>query len=259
MPAPKDIFAALQGKGKITKVCATNSNSKRTAEQILSKMKISHSKRVGGDSIPDTQEIPTGSLFGNLKRTHKVTVFPNLVKITPIKPTYHETEDVVHQPMFFDLDDTIITRKSGRKFGYAPHDWKWLHEEVPVKLQSLHSSQPIIIISNQATTSALSAESKSLSNIITKIEYIFKDMTEKKLNVERISFYCSTNRKGIMRKPEIGIFTEFKKDYGVEFDIELSCFIGDAAGRATDFSDSDKKFAEGCGLKFLTPEEYYGI
>lgn len=41
-------------------------------------------------------------------------------------------------------------------------------------------------------------------------------------------------------------------------DASLSTYVGDAAGRLGDFADSDKGFAEAAGLRFQTPEEFFG-
>ena len=38
---------------------------------------------------------------------------------------------------------------------------------------------------------------------------------------------------------------------------EESFFVGDALGRKTDFSDSDKVFAETIGIKYYSPEEIF--
>jgi bifunctional polynucleotide phosphatase/kinase len=41
------------------------------------------------------------------------------------------------------------------------------------------------------------------------------------------------------------------------FDANASFFVGDALGRAADFSDSDKKFAEAIGVKVQAPEDIF--
>ena len=41
-------------------------------------------------------------------------------------------------------------------------------------------------------------------------------------------------------------------------DLSLSFFVGDAAGRKGDFSDSDKKFAEAVGVRFFNETEFFG-
>jgi histidinol phosphatase-like enzyme len=40
-------------------------------------------------------------------------------------------------------------------------------------------------------------------------------------------------------------------------DIENSFYVGDAAGRAGDHNDTDRKFAVNAGLTFYTPEQYF--
>lgn len=64
----------------------------------------------------------------------------------------------------------------------------------------------------------------------------------------------------IFRKPEIGMWQELLKElnhYGCQVDLEKSFFVGDAAGRKNDFSNSDKMFAQGIGLKFFTPQQFF--
>ncbi|QLQ78038.1 hypothetical protein HG537_0A02850 [Torulaspora globosa] len=64
-----------------------------------------------------------------------------------------------------------------------------------------------------------------------------------------------------MRKPEIGMAQEFKKDLSACYEaapqITWCHYCGDAAGRPKDFSDSDKEFAEKLGVQFKIPEEVF--
>ena len=57
------------------------------------------------------------------------------------------------------------------------------------------------------------------------------------------------------RKPETGMWDFYTKNRNVNYD--ESFYVGDAAGRKKDFSDSDLKFAENIGITFYTPEEYF--
>jgi DNA 3'-phosphatase len=66
-----------------------------------------------------------------------------------------------------------------------------------------------------------------------------------------IGFGKSTDLN-VIRKPNPLLFTE-------EFDKETSLFVGDAAGRPADFSDSDKEFAKNIGMKFCIPEDIFPI
>lgn len=63
------------------------------------------------------------------------------------------------------------------------------------------------------------------------------------------------------RKPETGMWFELLKDveekHGCQVDLEKSFYVGDAAGRKNDFSDSDREMAKALKLKFFTPEEFF--
>jgi hypothetical protein len=39
----------------------------------------------------------------------------------------------------FDLDGTLITSKSGARVPVESDDWKWLYQDVPIKLKRLHA------------------------------------------------------------------------------------------------------------------------
>ena len=44
---------------------------------------------------------------------------------------------------------------------------------------------------------------------------------------------------------------------GVAPDLDRCFYVGDAAGRPGDHSDSDRAFARAVGVKFLTPEAFF--
>ncbi|CCE64029.1 hypothetical protein TPHA_0G01930 [Tetrapisispora phaffii CBS 4417] len=63
-----------------------------------------------------------------------------------------------------------------------------------------------------------------------------------------------------MRKPRLGMFQEFKRDLTSEctdLKIKWKYYCGDAAGRKSDFSDSDKQFAANLQVDFRLPEEVF--
>jgi bifunctional polynucleotide phosphatase/kinase len=45
--------------------------------------------------------------------------------------------------------------------------------------------------------------------------------------------------------------------FPLDVDLENSFYVGDAAGRAGDHNDTDRKFAINAGLTFYTPEQYF--
>lgn len=135
----------------------------------------------------------------------------------------------------FDLDGTLITTKSNRKFPKDKTDWKFLFNNVKEKLTELiNKKYCIIIISNQ---------SKIKTDWIDKINDIHHE-----LNID-IKVFCSISHNKY-RKPLPSFYREFipcKKGF----------YCGDACGRENDFSDSDYKFALNCNLLFKTPEELF--
>lgn len=65
----------------------------------------------------------------------------------------------------------------------------------------------------------------------------------------------------LMRKPEIGMKNQFEQDLKTRYEtlphLEWCYYCGDAAGRPSDFSDSDKEFARKLGVTFKLPEEVF--
>ncbi|XP_052734457.1 polynucleotide 3'-phosphatase ZDP isoform X2 [Vigna angularis] len=61
------------------------------------------------------------------------------------------------------------------------------------------------------------------------------------------------------RKPKPGMWHLMEQHFnsGIVIDMDQSFYVGDAAGRKSDHSDADIKFAEAIGLKFYLPEDYF--
>ncbi|CAG8490528.1 21222_t:CDS:10, partial [Racocetra persica] len=136
----------------------------------------------------------------------------------------------------FDLDDTLITTKGTNKFPKDANDWKWWNKKVPERLAKLYEEgYKIIIISNQALNTSF-------------------------------EIYAATGYDKY-RKPMIGIWNYFveKRNVGVTIDKKNCFYVGDAAGRVknwkfgapSDWTDTDRKFAENIEINFYTPEEFF--
>eukprot|EP00997_Jenningsia_sp_PLL12_P007557 NODE_4212_length_686_cov_20.227630_g3580_i0.p2 GENE.NODE_4212_length_686_cov_20.227630_g3580_i0~~NODE_4212_length_686_cov_20.227630_g3580_i0.p2 ORF type:complete len:70 (+),score=13.19 NODE_4212_length_686_cov_20.227630_g3580_i0:327-536(+) len=52
-------------------------------------------------------------------------------------------------------------------------------------------------------------------------------------------------------------FLSTQKNGGVAIDMSSSFYVGDAAGRPKDHSDSDKAFAAAVGVKFFTQDGFF--
>ena len=141
----------------------------------------------------------------------------------------------------FDLDGTIIIPKSGRKFPIDENDWKIIDSKMIDEINKLNNYN-IVIFTNQ-----LGLDKKlGLDKFQQKINNI------KKLFNQDISVIIAYN-DDFYRKPLSGMWT-LLDDYNIPK--EHSFFVGDAAGRKDDHSDSDLNFAHNIGIKFTTPELY---
>jgi bifunctional polynucleotide phosphatase/kinase len=133
----------------------------------------------------------------------------------------------------FDLDGTIITTKSGNKFPVNKNDWKYVFDNVREKLIELHSKgYHIVIISNQKGL-------KDIESFKYKLNKVFEGIT--------IDAVYIANKGNYYRKPYPG----FHKLINIDF------YVGDAAGRNGDHSNSDAAFAINAGIPFYTPEHYF--
>lgn len=147
--------------------------------------------------------------------------------------------------VMFDLDGTLIKTKSGRKFPVNVDDWEF-RPNVVEHIKSLNCQ--VEIITNQA----------GVKNI--------KDFMPKAVKITKIlgcRMWVSLT-KGPWRKPNTGIIEKY-----IPLDnVEEILYVGDAAGRVGDFSDTDRKFAYNIHLyvkylnlnthvKFKSDREYF--
>jgi bifunctional polynucleotide phosphatase/kinase len=149
----------------------------------------------------------------------------------------------------FDLDQTLITPKSGKKFPINSDDWKWLYESVPNVLKKYENAgYHIVIVTNQAL---MGKSQNGINSIKSKLDAIAEELI--KLVGINFDVYCLTE-KNIFRKPYPSLIDRIDPLRKVR---KESFFCGDACGRKGDFSDTDLKFARNCFLKFYTPENIF--
>lgn len=156
---------------------------------------------------------------------------------------YKSSKLLFDQPIAgFDLDDTIIKTKSGKKFPVDNDDWVLLYPEVKSVLKQLiKDNYYIVIISNQKGLKTVEAieEWKSKLDDICKL-----------LSVP-ITIY------GILgdnqyRKPLPTVWNLITQQSN-----QSNFYCGDAAGRDGDFSNTDITFALNVGIQFYTPEHKF--
>jgi len=146
----------------------------------------------------------------------------------------------------FDLDDTVITMVSNKKFPIDEHDWKFINNNVKTTLANLYNDRGfcIVIISNQKGL-AKNRETQWVAKL---------NAIAKQLNIPLKVYAAKHENK--YRKPIPTFFDIIKSKININF--TTSFFCGDACGRPGDYADTDLKFALNCGLAFRLPEDVFG-
>lgn len=140
----------------------------------------------------------------------------------------------------FDYDQTLVKPKTKTSFSKDVNDWQWLRENVPTEIKQFYKKgYGIVIFTNQTKTKVFKVE--QIRNVLSSLDIpimIFIEFNKefKKPNPHMYNLYIEG--KKIVNKKE-------------------SFFVGDALGRPGDFSDSDKEFANNCGIKYISPEEIF--
>jgi bifunctional polynucleotide phosphatase/kinase len=143
----------------------------------------------------------------------------------------------------FDLDNTIIVTKSNAKFPKDKDDWKFIDPNIVSEFNTRLIDYNIVIFTNQKGLD----KRLSLDSFKEKIMNIIKSFNLK------ISVFISY-QDDFYRKPLTGMW-DLMSEY-VTPNLENSFYVGDAAGRKNDFSNSDINFANNIKIKFLLPEEF---
>ena len=144
----------------------------------------------------------------------------------------------------FDLDWTLV-RPERTKFPKTSNDNIIMPNRINTLKNYIQKGYTIIIFTNQKLTKK--------EDIKFKYDRMF-DISDK-FTAEGIPLiiYMST-ADDKYRKPNIGMWEECRRFYTK---LSSAFYCGDAAGRKSDFSDSDLQFANNIGIKFYTPEEIF--
>ncbi|KAK9376304.1 polynucleotide kinase 3 phosphatase-domain-containing protein [Lipomyces chichibuensis] len=192
----------------------------------------------------------------------------------------------------FDLDGTLIVTKTGYSFARNENDWKFKFGEARTlkKIKSwldgtteCLNERVLVIFSNQggiALSPKVSKRKKARRDVDeTKTRlWQFKTKLAAIMKLLGLPFYViAATGKDEFRKPNVGMWRLVKEVHerhlrhlqtnesefvdgpiNVDLDKDNSFFVGDAAGRKGDHSTGDKDFAKNLGIKFYTPEEFFG-
>lgn len=157
--------------------------------------------------------------------------------------------DLIDGPIAaFDLDHTLIRPKSGGTHVSHATDWTWLNPKIKEAITILHETcYRIVIFTNQR---GIEKGKRTINDFRHQIDLISAD-----LGFQPTVLVATSNDK--WRKPSPHMWWYLRDNY-VEAPIDPTTiiYVGDAAGREEDFSDSDIKFAYNCGFQFRTPESF---
>lgn len=137
----------------------------------------------------------------------------------------------------FDFDWTLVKPKGNRKFPKSVNDWQWLFPTIPDKIHKLYNEGYMIVI--------FTNQSKPWK----------KDQIIEAMTILKIPLYIVIAFEKTEYKPNIFMFDLLLDNR--DLNKEESFFVGDALGRKDDFADSDKKFAENIGIKWIEPETMF--
>ena len=144
---------------------------------------------------------------------------------------------ILNKMASFDYDWTLVQPKDSKTFPTSVDDWVWLYPNVPEKLIQYHKDgYMIVIFTNQS-------KDWKCNQIVKAMETI------------GIPMFIVIARNKPEYKPNKILFSTLVKDKPI--DLHNSFFVGDALGRKTDFSDSDKLFALNIGIPYFSPESIF--
>lgn len=166
-----------------------------------------------------------------------------------IRPGYMFTKKFA----LFDLDWTLVKPRFS-KFPTSTEDNVIMENRIK-KLKELKelvdSGYNIVIFTNQKVTPRESIDFKLLRMNDVIIKFFEQGII--------VTVFMAT-KDNDFRKPKTGMWDLLYiifKDVGLIIDKDDTFYCGDAAGRPGDFSDSDIKFAENVGIKFILPEDLF--
>lgn len=139
----------------------------------------------------------------------------------------------------FDYDWTLVSSKDGKSYPSSISDWKWLYPNIPQVIKEYHhKGYMIVIFTNQ---------SKDWKHDQIKL-------VAKSLDIP-IFIVVATDKRDY--KPNPILFNSLFRDK--QIDKISSFYVGDVIGRKSDYSDSDKVFAENIGIRVYSPEEMFRV
>eukprot|EP00045_Choanoeca_perplexa_P001904 m.22269 g.22269 ORF g.22269 m.22269 type:complete len:359 (+) comp11226_c0_seq2:649-1725(+) len=152
----------------------------------------------------------------------------------------------------FDFDGCLASTSQG---GYDPKAWSLRFKQVPDVLRAYHDNgYKIVIVTNESLARLKNFEPirKHVAKKCGRLDGFVASVDVP------ITVFCSL-LKDRFRKPESGVWdllnTHFNGKQSAA--VPSSLYVGDAAGRPGDFSDSDRMFAAAVGVRFYDETSFF--
>jgi len=154
-------------------------------------------------------------------------------------PTIYNVNNAVHRDKMaaFDYDWTLVCPKEGKTFPSNIDDWEWLYPSIAEKIIKYYEDGFMIVIFTNQSKAWKHEQIKLVVSSLGIPVFIV-------VAIDKSDY-----------KPNPTLFNMFIRDNKINK--EKSFFIGDALGRKSDFSDSDKVFAENIGIPYYCPEQVF--
>ena len=139
--------------------------------------------------------------------------------------------------------------------GFNPDGWKMMFRHVPAVLAALvDEGHCLLVVTNESMDRFKKSDviAKAIAKKCGRLDGFARAVGLPMLVL------CATAKDGFC-KPEVGCWQHYVAtcSAGCAVDMGASFFVGDAAGRPKDHSDSDQKFAANVGLRFFDEREFF--
>jgi bifunctional polynucleotide phosphatase/kinase len=154
-----------------------------------------------------------------------------------------------------DVDGTLVTSKSGRRWAQDENDWMFLGP-IPAVLQELHTKGwTIVLVSNQSEWTTSPGPKAKIESILGALQ-----TANGWAPWALIATATRKEKDTVYRKPGRGLYDLLLKQF--KEPVETVHMCGDAIGPSDPYppyqwSDSDRLFAKGIGADFFRPVDVF--
>ncbi|EPS71832.1 hypothetical protein M569_02927, partial [Genlisea aurea] len=192
----------------------------------------------------------------DIKENYKDAILPSKWKAFQTLIYLERDDDLRDSEKIAAFDfDGCLAKTSVKRIGAEA--WSLMYPSIPERLQNLyHDGHKLVIFTNEANIDRW--KNKRQAAVDSKIGRLENFIKLVKVPIQ-VFVACGYGADDPFRKPSPGMWRIMEKEFnsGVKIDMNRSFYVGDAAGRPGDHSDSDLKFAQGVGVRFYVPEEFF--